>query len=131
MPPRGRIGLTAWTPDGFVGRMLRTVGQAAPPPAGVPSPLAWGDADAVARLLGPGVTVTSTPRSHVFRYADARAWLTVFRGRYGPLRAAFARPDVDAAALWAALTGLATELSTHPRRMEVPSPYLEVVAVKG
>lgn len=34
----GRIGLANWTPTGFVGSMLRTIGRHVPPPAGVPSP---------------------------------------------------------------------------------------------
>ncbi|MEY2449306.1 MAG: hypothetical protein QOH79_2782 [Acidimicrobiaceae bacterium] len=40
--PGGRIGLANWTPEGFVGQMFKIVGQHVPPPAGVPSPLAWG-----------------------------------------------------------------------------------------
>ena len=32
--PDGRIALAAWTPDGFIGQMFRTVGRHVPPPAG-------------------------------------------------------------------------------------------------
>ena len=33
--PGGRIGLANWTPDGWIGEMLRTVGRHVAPPAGV------------------------------------------------------------------------------------------------
>ena len=38
----GKIGLTNWTPDGFIGQLFKTVGRHVPPPAGVSSPAAWG-----------------------------------------------------------------------------------------
>src|SRR5689334_17477944 len=34
--PGGRIGLASWTPNGFIGRLLRTVGAHVAPIAGVP-----------------------------------------------------------------------------------------------
>ena len=40
--PGGRIGLATWTPDGFIGEMLKVVVHARPAPAGVASPLLWG-----------------------------------------------------------------------------------------
>src|SRR5215207_1127451 len=30
--PGGRIGLTNWTPDGFIGQMFKVIGRYAPPP---------------------------------------------------------------------------------------------------
>jgi SAM-dependent methyltransferase len=41
--PGGRIGLASWTPESFVGQMFHIIGRYGPPPAGVPSPLDWGD----------------------------------------------------------------------------------------
>jgi 2-polyprenyl-3-methyl-5-hydroxy-6-metoxy-1,4-benzoquinol methylase len=41
--PGGRIAMANWTPTGFIGQMFKTVGKYAPPPAGVPSPVLWGD----------------------------------------------------------------------------------------
>src|SRR5262249_20205833 len=40
--PGGRIGLANWTPDSFVGRMLKVAGRYVPQPQGVRSPLDWG-----------------------------------------------------------------------------------------
>ncbi len=39
----GRIAMANWTPEGFIGRMLKVVVGYVPPPAGVPSVLLWGD----------------------------------------------------------------------------------------
>src|SRR3954452_12803965 len=39
--PHGKIGLANWTPDGFIGRLFKTLGKYLPPPAGVTSPAAW------------------------------------------------------------------------------------------
>src|SRR5262249_47057868 len=40
--PGGRIGLANWTPEGFIGQLLKTVAKRVPPPAGVSSPVLWG-----------------------------------------------------------------------------------------
>src|SRR5262245_28803762 len=40
--PGGKIGLANWTPDGFIGNLLKTVVKFVPPPAGVKSPVMWG-----------------------------------------------------------------------------------------
>jgi SAM-dependent methyltransferase len=126
----GRIGLTAWTPDGFIGRVLRTVRASAVQPAGVPSPLVWGDAAALTRLFGGRAALNVTPREHVFRYRSAQEWLDFFRTYYGPMNSAFARPDVDVAVLEAGLLNLAEESNTSiSGRWRVPSGYLEVVAL--
>lgn len=42
--PGGKVALTAWTPDGAVGRTLAiSMKYMPPPPEGVDSPLSWGD----------------------------------------------------------------------------------------
>src|SRR4029079_9147136 len=38
----GKIGLANWTPDGFIGRLLKLVGKYAPPPSGIKPPTVWG-----------------------------------------------------------------------------------------
>src|SRR4051812_18075570 len=39
----GRIGLANWTPQGFIGRMFGVLSRYITPPAGVASPMLWGD----------------------------------------------------------------------------------------
>lgn len=42
--PGGKVGVTAWTPDGPIGRTLQLSAKyMPPPPEGVDSPLSWGD----------------------------------------------------------------------------------------
>jgi SAM-dependent methyltransferase len=51
--PGGLIALANWTPDGFIGKMFAVFARHLPPPAGLPSPLLWGDEAVVrARFLG-------------------------------------------------------------------------------
>src|SRR5881394_4070184 len=46
--PGGLIALANWTPEGFIGKMFAVFARHLPPPAGLPSPLQWGD-EAVVR----------------------------------------------------------------------------------
>ena len=51
--PGNTVGLTAWTPDGFFGRVMAVGQRHMPPPEGVPAPQEWGDEQtARARLEG-------------------------------------------------------------------------------
>jgi SAM-dependent methyltransferase len=51
--PGGRLGITAWTPDGGVGKMFAVMRPYMPaPPDGAGSPFAWGEPGHVEELLG-------------------------------------------------------------------------------
>lgn len=50
--PGGRVAIHAWTADSGVGAIFRLAARYAPPPAGLPSPFAWGDPAHVRGLLG-------------------------------------------------------------------------------
>ncbi len=131
--PGGRIGLANWTPSGFIGHMFKTVGRYVPPPAGVRSPVAWGDEDRLRELFGDDVqSLAVHRRQYVFRYRSAEDWLDTFRTYYGPVLKAFAATDAaDRAALERDLLALANECNTSSTgRLRIPSDYLEVVAVK-
>ena len=128
--PRGVIGLANWTPSGFVGQMLKIVGQHAPPPAGVPSPSAWGTEDRLQELLGSSTKLEITPRSFAFRYRSADDFFDTFKDFYGPLvRAWGVVDDAGQTSLREQVTALA---EAHNRSttgaLAVPSEYLEVVA---
>jgi ubiquinone/menaquinone biosynthesis C-methylase UbiE len=130
--PGGRIGLANWTPDGFVGRMFKIVGQHVPPPAGVPSPLAWGTESRVTELLGAGTDVTVAVRQFTFRYRSAEDWFETFKTYYGPLVRAWAALDSDGQqSLHDQLVGLADGANRDGRgALTVPADYLEVVATR-
>ncbi|HYH71850.1 MAG TPA: methyltransferase domain-containing protein [Nocardioides sp.] len=107
--PGGRIGLASWTPEGFVGGMLRTVGAHVSPPPGAQPATRWGTEEVVAGLLGDGVTdVQSITATVTQRFADAEAFADLFLTYYGPTYAAAGRLDDDGrAALRADLVALA------------------------
>ena len=130
--PGGRIGLASWTPGGFVGEMLRTVGRHVPPIPGVASPALWGKPDHLATLF-PGVSqLTSTVRYFAFRYESAAHFVDVFRRYYGPVHKAFAALDAHRqAALEEDLLALLRQADTGGSRgLVVPGEYLETVIVK-
>jgi SAM-dependent methyltransferase len=51
----GRIVMGNWTPAGFVGQMFKTIGKHVSPPAGMPSPVLWGEEATVSERLHDGV----------------------------------------------------------------------------
>lgn len=84
--PGGRIRMANWTPEGFVGEMLRAHTAVVPPPAGVPSALAWGKEDVVrARFGGGASSVTCERQTLELRFAlPPAAVAEVFAAYYGP-----------------------------------------------
>jgi SAM-dependent methyltransferase len=124
----GRIGLANWTPDGFVGQMLATVGKYVPPPAGVRSPVEWGRVDRLGELFD-GHHLQVDVRQFVFRYRSAEHWLDTFRSFYGPTFKAFgAVEEPQRSAFARELLDLAEAHNTATDgTLRVPSDYLEVV----
>jgi SAM-dependent methyltransferase len=128
--PGGAIGLANWTPTGFVGQMLKIVGQHAPPPPGVPSPAAWGTQDRLEELFGADTELTATPRDFVFRYPSGEHFVETFTDYYGPaVRAWNLCDDAGKVSLRKQLLALleASNRATDGT-LVVPSEYLEVVA---
>ena len=107
--PGGRIGLASWTPEGFVGGMLATVGRHVSPPPGAQPATRWGIESVVAELLGDEVTdVTSVTERVRQRFGAAEDFADLFLTYYGPTYAASQRLDADGkAALRADLVALA------------------------
>jgi SAM-dependent methyltransferase len=131
----GRLALACWTPDGFVGEMLRTVGRHLPPPApGLASPARWGTRTGLDALLGPYVhPVSIEERTFTFRYRSAAHFVEVFRGFYGPVHRAYAAlPPDGQAALTADLTALLERHDTgRGGGLVVPGTYLEAVVTRA
>jgi len=131
--PGGRIGLAAWTAEGFVGRLFDVVSAFVPPPAGLRSPMAWGDETRLVELFGPRATdIRTERRSFVFRYRSPEHWVEFFRAYYGPTHKAFAALDAGGQqALEAALLGLLRESNrSRSEALVIPGEYLEAVIVK-
>ena len=131
--PRGKIGLTNWTPEGFIGKLFKLVGGYVPPPPGLNSPAAWGTPAFLNQHFGPRVGHLSfTPRQFNFRYHSPQHWLDVFSEYYGPTRKAFEALDQKAGQ--ALREDILRLIESHNRAtdgaMIVPSDYLEVVITR-
>jgi SAM-dependent methyltransferase len=126
--PGGKIGLANWTPEGFIGQLLRTVGKRVPPPPGVASPIFWGT-EARLRELFPGVRSMQVRRRELmFRYRSPAHFVDVFRTFYGPTFKAFGALDPAEQVLLASeISELAARFNRRPGSMVVPGEYLEVV----
>jgi SAM-dependent methyltransferase len=97
--PGGRVAMANWTPEGFVGKMLRAHTAVVPPPAGVPSPLGWGQEDTVRERFGGAVdSLTCTRRTLELRFSFPPAAVTeLFATCYGPTVATLRATDLGGA----------------------------------
>jgi SAM-dependent methyltransferase len=133
--PGGTIALASWTPEGFIGGLLRTVGAHVPPPPGLTPPTMWGDEDHIRDLLGDGVgSLRATRRDYTFRYESPEDFTAFFRTYYGPTVAAFGALDPEGQ------DRLAADIGDLVRRFDrlggdgpvaIPGEYLEVVATRA
>lgn len=133
--PGGRVVMGNWTPGGFLGQMFKLNGRHVPPPAGMPSPVLWGDEATVRERFGHGVkSLKLTPRLYPIRYPFPPAEVVeFFRTYYGPTNRAFASLDAEKQgalrseleALWQA-NNKATDGGTA-----IEAEYLEIVAVRA
>src|SRR5262245_22787644 len=75
----GKIGLANWTPEGFIGRLFKTLGKYVPPAPGVESPARWGTKAHLDTLFGSKGSVAAESKNFVFRYKSPEHWLEIFR----------------------------------------------------
>jgi ubiquinone/menaquinone biosynthesis C-methylase UbiE len=131
--PSGTIGLVNWTPAGFIGQLLRTVGKHVPPPAGVRPPPQWGTEERLGELLGHAVSrLDIQRRTFVFRFHSPDDFASFFRDNYGPVHKAFGALDEPGRErLHDDLTALAREFDQEEGpSVAMPAEYLEVVATR-
>jgi ubiquinone/menaquinone biosynthesis C-methylase UbiE len=131
--PGGKIGMANWTPDGFIGQVLKTVGKHIPPPVGVKSPVLWGNLGRLDEMFGSQASaIVAQPRNFMFRYRSAQHWIDVFKKYYGPVLKAFATlPPAGRVALHADIAALIERFDiAKDGTMVVPGEYLEIVIVK-
>jgi ubiquinone/menaquinone biosynthesis C-methylase UbiE len=131
--PGGKIGLTNWTPEGFIGRLFRTIGRHLPPPAAVRSPALWGTRGRITEMFGRHASsIKLEPRIYTFRYRSPQHWLDVFQTYYGPVLKAFAALEPTAqSALAGDLLALVGEFNrSGDATMVVPAEYLEIVITR-
>ena len=130
--PGGTIGLASWTPTSFVADMFRVVSRFAPPPAGLVSPMLWGDEDHLRELLAGEVSeLRSTERVCTWRFTTPEAFVDFFERHYGPTNRAFERlGEADRAWMRSALVDLAGEADVlrDGGSIAIPATYLETIA---
>jgi SAM-dependent methyltransferase len=134
--PGGRIVMGNWTPAGFVGQMFRTVGKHFPPPAGMPSPVLWGDEAVVRERFGVAGAASVEIERRVFPFTypfGPSGVVDMFRKCYGPTNRAFGAID---AAGQAALASDLVRLWTDANRAtdgttRVDAEYLAVRAARS
>jgi ubiquinone/menaquinone biosynthesis C-methylase UbiE len=132
--PGGRLGMANWTPDSWVGGQFALQARYLPPPAGVVPPSAWGTRDRLEQLLEGQVSGLETSESYTdIVHHSTRSLFELFKDWFGPLASTLGRLDADQAAEFTAdwirhadRHNIATDGSC-----EIPSPYLQVLAVKA
>jgi ubiquinone/menaquinone biosynthesis C-methylase UbiE len=127
----GTVGLTNWTPDGFIGQLFRLVDCHATTTAGS-APFLWGTHDRLWELFGAYGRIEALPKRAVFRYRAPADWVEKFRASYVPVLRAFATLD---AGKQRSITREVLELVTRFNRakdqtMVVEADYLEVIVTR-
>jgi ubiquinone/menaquinone biosynthesis C-methylase UbiE len=129
--PGGRIALASWTPDGFIGQMFGVIRAHVPGPAGLQSPMLWGNEEHLVQIYGDAVAdIASVTKVQTFRHTSPEEFVEFFRRWYGPTLAAFAALDESGRKSLA--TGLADLAREWDRNKDggsicLPSEYLETV----
>lgn len=131
--PGGRVAMANWTPEGFVGEMLRVVAAHVPPAPGVPGVLLWGMESVVRERLSTAAQVQVTRRTAYLEmpFGPAGA-VDYFLTWYGPTVRAYASLDVRGRD--SMRSQLESLFSRHNAGTDgstrVPAEYLEVVATR-
>lgn len=130
----GRVALANWTKEGFVGRMLALHVKYAPPPAGTPSTLLWGDETVLGQRLSTREWNVTTARKMLkFHWPQTpRGTAELFAATYGPtVRTLETLDDSRREQFIDELAALWTEANRKGAQdTQVESEYLEVVAVR-
>ena len=132
--PGGRIALACWSPEGFIGDTFRIFSRYFPPAPGLQPPVRWGEEAYQRELFGNSIaSLTSFPRTAIFRYRSAEENVEFFRTYYGPtLRAFESLPAEQQAALNNDLIALVHryDRNTGTGPVAIAADYLETVIIK-
>jgi SAM-dependent methyltransferase len=131
----GRIALANWTPSGFLGELFRVTGRHVPPPAGVPSPVLWGDETTVRERLDNRVDGIEMHRILVpleFPFSVPET-IEFYRIHYGPTLRTFA--GLSEAGKVALRRDLEELYVRHNKNVDgttsIAAEYLEVIATRA
>jgi SAM-dependent methyltransferase len=128
----GRLGLANWTPDGFIGRLFRTVGEHASKEEAEFASCGWGTTARLDELFGAYGDIQVTHKQVALRCRSALEWVDQLRASYPPLlKTAVALDAAGSRALRSALLELVTRFNrASDGSMLVDAAYLEVVITR-
>ncbi|HWB13056.1 MAG TPA: methyltransferase domain-containing protein [Pirellulales bacterium] len=133
--PGGRIALASWTPQGFIGETFRLFSRYLPQTPGLQPPVRWGDEVYLRDLFGDtAASVTSYPRTAIFRFRSAEENVDFFRTYYGPTRRAFEGLTVERReSLYADMVALARRYDRNAGigPIAIAADYLETVVLRA
>jgi SAM-dependent methyltransferase len=127
---RGRwMGLTNWTPEGFIGQLFEVLARFSASAGGAQSTCAWGTPDRLRELFGVYGHARIATKKIAFRARSPLEWVDQLRANYAPVIRAFAPLDaVGKRELRSALLQLVTRFNrARDAGMIVDAQYLEVV----
>jgi len=87
-----RLNIANWTTTSMPAHMFKCAAEVTPPPAGLVSPLLWGDETAVQERLDGGFTDVRFSRKLYPQWHypfDEHALVQLFREKFGPVKCAF------------------------------------------
>jgi hypothetical protein len=128
----GRLGLANWTPDGFIGRLFRTVGEHASKDAAEFARCGWGTTARLDELFAAYGDIQVTHKQVALRCRTASEWVDRLRASYPPLQQSTVALDAAAKqAMRSALLELVTRFNrASDGTMLVDAAYLEVVITR-
>jgi SAM-dependent methyltransferase len=108
--PGGRVAVANWTPAGFIGQLLKTVGKYVTPAPGAQPPTRWGDEDSIRNLLADGSSeIECSTHAVEQRFLSPEHFADFFINEYGPtLKASQAQSEEGRQAFRTDLVNIAT-----------------------
>ena len=131
--PGGLIGVAAWTPEGGVGKMFRTIGaHMPPPPPELKPPMMWGNEQYARGLFAEeGAKLEFQRRMVTFLYDSPADWVSYSERTLGPFL--MAKAALEPEGKWDALRAELVELYEGENQatdgtMRVEAEYLITIA---
>lgn len=124
--PGGRLGLTAWTVDGYIAERARIIRDFVPPDPTRPDALSWGDADVLERRLTAGFTDVRIERRTLSWHFDSAQEMTAFYDAHSAAYVTAKQAAGDRAAAMAA--ALEQHASPHGGPVRIEAEYLLALA---
>ena len=128
--PGGKIALTNWTPQSFIGRLCPTIGKHMKTTSTFKAPANWGRPEWISDHFDHVATaIHITMKSYTFRYHSPEHYLEFFRTYYGLTKRAyeFVGKEGEAELSQDILSVIQDMNTATDGTMSVPSQYAEIV----